>query len=71
MLARERNRFRGVTFTPATAGLGGKDRSVYLELMGSFILHVFGKKDVILKIFTLAMDKGWGTGKVEVGAILG
>lgn len=68
MLARERNRFRGVAFTPGTAGRGGKDRSVSLELMGSFILHVFGKKDVILKIFTLAMDKGWGGRKSWSGS---
>lgn len=38
---------------------------------GSFILHVLGKKDVILKIFTLAMNKVLGAGKVEAGAILG
>lgn len=52
-----------MVFTPAIAGLDGKDMSVSLELMGSFTLHFLGTKDVILKIFTWAVDKGWGSRK--------
>lgn len=50
---------------PSASGLDGKGMSAVLGLLWLFYAMSLEEKDVVLKKFTLAVDKGAGEGEVE------
>lgn len=53
-----RTRSWGMQSKPSAAGLGGKGMSAVLGLLWLFYTIRLEEKDVVLKKFTLAIDKG-------------